>query len=205
MAEAPPAAPRRWRWLALLGLSVLLVGWLVAGNLHVLESTKDAIVPDVASAPAREYVIVLGNKVLDRTPSHELVARLEVGRALYAAGRVRKVFVSGMVRSDYEEPYTMALWLERHGVPREAIVIDAAGRRTAATMANAAALGIRSALIATQGYHLPRSLYLARGAGIDAVGVPAAPSGYYFLTTIRESLARAEIVVEVALRGVRGS
>ncbi len=95
MAEAPAAAPRRWRRLALLGLPVLLVGWLVAGNLHVIESTKDAIVPDVASAPVREYVIVLGNKVTDRTPSRELVARLEVGRALYAAGRVRKLFVWG--------------------------------------------------------------------------------------------------------------
>lgn len=98
----------------------------------------------------------------------------------------------------------MAVWLERHGVPKDAIVIDPVGRRTAATMANAAALGIRSALIATQGYHLPRSLYLARGAGIDAVGVPATPAGRYFMTTIRESLARAEIVIEVALRGVRG-
>ena len=205
MAEAPAAAPRRWRRLALLVLPVLLVGWLVAGNLHVIESTKGAIVPDVASAPVREYVIVLGNKVTDRTPSRELVARLEVGRALYAAGRVRKLFVSGMVRSDYEEPYTMAVWLEQHGVPKDAIVIDPAGRRTAATMANAAALGIRSALIATQGYHLPRSLYLARGAGIDAVGVPATTGSRHFMTTIRESLARAEIVVEVALRGVKGS
>ena len=204
MAETAAAAPRRWRRLALLALPVLLVGWLVAANLHVIASTKAAIVPDVASAPARDYVIVLGNKVIDRTPSRELASRLEVARALYAAGRVRKIFVSGLVRSDYEEPYTMAVWLERHGVPKDAIVIDPVGRRTAATMANAAALGIRSALIATQGYHLPRSLYLARGAGIDAVGVPATPAGRYFMTTIRESLARAEIVIEVALRGVRG-
>ncbi len=99
----------------------------------------------------------------------------------------------------------MAVWLQQHGVPKEAIVIDPAGRRTAATMANAAALGIRSALIATQAFHLPRSLYLARGAGIDAVGVPASSGGLHFMTTIRESLARAEIVVEVALRGVRGN
>ena len=66
----------------------------------------------------------------------------------------------------------MAAWLEARGVTR-ADVAGPGGHRTAATMADAAAVGARSALVVTQGYHLPRSLYLARRAGIDAVGVPA--------------------------------
>ena len=74
-------------------------------------------------------------------------------------------------------------------------------------MANAAARGIRSALVATQPYHLPRSLYLARHAGIDAIGVPARSTAggvtRRWHARLREMLARAEIVVEVALRGVR--
>jgi len=88
-------------------------------------------------------------------------------------------------------------------------VIDPHGYRTAATMADAAAMGVRSALIATQPYHLPRSVYLALHAGIDAIGVPARtgdgglPDRWH--ASLRELLARAEIVVEVALRGVRGS
>jgi vancomycin permeability regulator SanA len=187
---------------------LLLVVWIVGGNAHVLATTAAAIVDDVEAAPPREYVIVLGNRVKDRIPGAELAERLEVGRALYAAGKVRKIIVSGMVRRDYEEPYSMAAWLERKGVPRDAIVIDPHGYRTAATMANAAARGLRSALIATQAYHLPRSVYLARHAGIDAIGVPArSASGIVTLrwhVRLREMLARAEIVVEVALRGVRG-
>jgi SanA protein len=214
-AVAPPPGtrsttrPRRRRLLggALVAV-LLLVVWIVGGNAHVLATTASAIVEDVERAPAREYVIVLGNRVKDRIPSNELAERLEVGRALYAAGKVRKIIVSGMVRRDYEEPYSMAAWLERKGVPRDAIVIDPHGYRTAATMANAAAQGIRSALVATQPYHLPRSLYLARHAGIEAVGVPArSASGRVALrwhARFREVLARAEIVIEVALRGVRG-
>src|SRR4029079_2883720 len=105
-------------------------------------------------------------------------------------------------------PYSMAAWLEGKGVPRDAIVIDPHGYRTAATMANAAARGIRSALVATQAYHLPRSLYLARHAGIDAIGTPApsasGPATLRWHARLREMLARAEIVIEVALRGVRG-
>ena len=70
-----------------------------------------------------------------------------------------------------------------------------------------AALGKRSILVVTQGYHLPRSLYLARHAGIDAIGVPAPsrrPGAYdTFKVYVRETVARAETVVEVAVRGVR--
>jgi SanA protein len=203
------ARPRRRRLLAgALVALVLMVAWIVGGNAHVLATTASAIVDDVQRAPAREYVIVLGNRVKDRIPCAELAERLEVGRALYAAGRVRKIIVSGMVRRDYEEPYSMAAWLERKGVPKGAIVIDPHGYRTAATMANAAASGIRSALIATQAYHLPRSIYLAQHAGIDAVGVAAhSASGVVTVrwhARLREMLARAEIVLEVAFRGVRG-
>ena len=85
----------------------------MGGNAYVLATSAASIVDDVEAAPAREYVIVLGNRVKDRIPGQELAERLEVGRALYASGRVRKIIVSGMVRRDYEEPYSMAAWLER--------------------------------------------------------------------------------------------
>ena len=101
----------------------------------------------------------------------------------------------------------MAAWLEARGVPPADIVVDEGGHRTAATMADAAALGVRSALVVTQGYHLPRALYFARHAGIDAVGVPA-PAGPAGLVGLAQGVrprdtARAEALLEVALRGVR--
>jgi vancomycin permeability regulator SanA len=210
-ASAAPAGarPRRFNRVvvaALLAVALVAV-WVVAGNAHVLATTSAAIVDGVEAAPPREYVIVLGNRVKDRIPCDELAERLEVGRALYAAGRVRTIIVSGMVRRDYEEPYSMAAWLERKGVPRAAIVIDPHGYRTAATMASAAKMGVRAALIATQPYHLPRSVFLARHAGIDAIGVPArSTSGIVsqrWHARVREMLARAEIVLEVAVRGVK--
>jgi len=132
--------------------------------------------------------------------------RLETGLALYKAGRAGKIIVSGGVR-DNDEPRAMAAWLEAREVPRADIILDPGGHRTAATMADAAALGVRSAHVVSQGYHLPRALYLAGKAGIDASGVPAPKvdggsrdAGRVF---IREGLARAETLVEVALRGVR--
>jgi vancomycin permeability regulator SanA len=212
MPERRPA-PRSWlrrcrRPLA-IGAAVC-VALIAAGDVYVVATTRAALVASVEDAPVRPYVVVLGNRVFpDNIPSRELAARLETGRRLYAAGRARKIIVSGLSQPDYDEPRTMAIWLEAHGVPAADVVLDLGGYRTAASMADAAALGARSVLIATQAYHLPRALYLARHAGIDAVGVPSERSRRSILdlarTALRETLARAETVVEVALRGVRGA
>jgi len=209
MAEAAPRAP--WLRRALVGASVLGLGVVGAGNAWVFHATAADIAADVAEAPDRPVAIVLGNRVFsDGSLSRELVLRVGVALELYRAGKVRRLFLSGAWRAaeGYDEPAAMAGWLERRGVPRAAMILDRGGYRTAATMADAAAQGIREALVCTQRYHLPRSLYLARRAGIAAKGVPAATASgvpvfervHLFL---RESLARAETVGEVAVRGVR--
>lgn len=213
MSDERRGRRHRWRRFAvaagLIGLAGFL--WVAIANAYLLGSTRAAIVDDVAGAPSRPFVIVLGNRVFPGgVPCWELAERLATGRALYRAGRAGKVIVSGLVRGDgYDEPQAMAAWLVARGVPRADVVIDGGGYRTAATMADAAKLGVRGALIATQAYHLPRALYLARLAGVDAVGVPArSPDKSLFQslrTDVREGLARAEIIPEVALRGVRGS
>jgi vancomycin permeability regulator SanA len=209
---AEPASPRRSelpRWRKRLGLAIgLAIGLIAAGNGYLLGTTRAALVATVAEAPVRPFVIVLGNRVFpDGTPSRELAARLETGRQLYVAGRAGKIIVSGLAQPDYDEPHSMANWLYAHGVPGNDVILDLGGYRTAATMADAAAMGVRSTLVATQAYHLPRALYLARHAGIDAVGVPSVRTARSVMdairTALRETLARAEIVVEVAFRGVR--
>jgi SanA protein len=203
----PDARPRRWlkRGLIVSGMLVALVG---AGNLWVHLATSGKQVDSVEAAPSRPVVIVLGSLVFPSgRPSAELAERLETARALYRAGRASRIVVSGRAYPGYDEARAMADWLQAHGVPAADVEQDGGGHRTAATMANAAAQGIRAALIATQGYHLPRALYLAERAGIDAVGVPARAtrrSGWQALQNhLREALARAEIVVEVLVRGVR--
>ncbi len=200
----------RWSWAKRLLVAVLAASAAIAvANLYLLRTTRAQLVTAAEAAPNRPVVIVLGNVVLPSgRPGRELVQRLETGYALYHAGRASRILVSGLAREGYDEPQAMATWLVARGVPRADIVLDGGGHRTAASMADAAALGMRTALIATQGYHLPRALYLARGAGIDAVGVTAQPGGGSLLREIRahlrEYLARAETLVEVAFRGFRG-
>jgi SanA protein len=185
----------------------LVVALVAAANAYVVASTRARIVGSVEEAPARPVAVVLGNRVFpDGRASDGLAERLRVALALYRGGRVQRLFVSGAVHGpEYDEPGVMAAWLMRRGVPAGAITLDRTGHRTAATMAAAAAAGIREALVCTQSYHLPRALYLARRAGIDAVGVPAQHGGsdgteLRFRIFLRESLARFETVIETALR-----
>ena len=176
MRERPPR--RRWpRWLAVA--VVVVVGLVAAANLYLLRAAAALTAANVDSAPVRPYAIVLGNRVFE-----DGIPFAGAGRppgdwrlALHRAGRAEKLVVSGRVAGAYDEPHAMARWLEARGVVAGNIVVDMGGHRTAATMAGSAALGVRSALVVSQGYHLPRALYLARHAGIDAIGVPAVTRG----------------------------
>jgi len=204
---SPPAGRRRWRrWLA----AVLVAGaaYVAAANVYLVAAARPVIVVGTDVSPVRPYAIVLGSPLVrSGAPAPELAARLETALALYRAGRTAKVIVSGAAIRGYNEPRAMAAWLEARGVNAADILTDEGGHRTAATMKGSAAMGVRSALIVTQGYHLPRSLFFARHAGIDGLGV-AAPVRREdaldnALTHCREIAARAEVVLEVALLGVR--
>ncbi len=210
MSEVGAPRPGRARWVRhLLVFSVLGGALVAAANGYVLATTGGEIAPSAGLAPVRDYAMVLGNRVFPGgVPSRELAARLEMGLHLYRAGHAGKIIVSGLSRQDYDEPRAMAAWLEARGIPSSALVLDLGGYRTAASMADAMAIGAHELLIVSQDYHLPRALYLADRAGLRAVGV-AAPNTRKTRfertrTAIRELLARAEAVVEVALRGARG-
>jgi SanA protein len=192
--------------VAALGLAVALVA---AANFYLIAHSRDAVITDLGRTPPHLYAMVLGSHVnAGGVPTRELEARLETGRQLYHAGLARRIIVSGAARPGYDEPDAMAAWLERRGVAPADVVIDRGGYRTAASMADAKAAGVESLLVVSQGYHLPRSLYIASHAGLQALGVPAAEFSRTIpdriFNFVRETTARAEIIVEIALRGVRG-
>jgi SanA protein len=60
---------------------------------------------------------------------------------------------------------------------------------------------VHDAVVCTQAFHLPRALYLARHAGIDAVGYVSDRHEYAQAASdrTREAFARALAVVDVAL------
>lgn len=168
--------PRRV-WLGLLlalGITgVCLFPWL--WRWWVTERYTDSIYSIEDSPPAR-VAIVFGARVYGNGRlSAMLRDRVDTAIALYRAGKVDKLLVSGDNRFvDYNEPGAMMAYAIEQGVPAEAIQPDYGGRRTYDTCYRAAAVfQVEDAILVTQEFHLPRALLLCDNLGLDVVGVRA--------------------------------
>jgi vancomycin permeability regulator SanA len=150
-------------------LAVLLAPLLVATPLAWFAVSTDGRRTTADRAEARPVALVLGAGLRrDGRPSMLLARRLDIAADLYHRGTVDAVLVSG---AD-DEPGAMRTHLLAAGVPDAKIVSDAAGFRTWDSCVRAhEVFGVRSAIVVTQEFHLPRAVALCRAAGIDATGV----------------------------------
>ena len=133
-----------------------------------------------------------------------LAARVEQAARLWHAGKVEKILVSGDHGTwKYDEPDTMRKALVSDGVAPRDVFEDHAGFDTWTTMVRARSIfGVRDAVVVTQGFHMPRALYLAGAAGIDATGLTAdlQPWGYQGRkSAVREVLSRVKAIADVGL------
>ncbi len=172
-------------------------------NVHVASAEARTLRTQLG-APVSEVAIVPGSLVYaDHTPSDVLRDRLECARELWQAGKVERILVSGDHGSPYyDEVNAMHDWLVRAGVPDEVVFLDHAGFRTLDTMQRAARVfGVRAALVCSQAVYLPRAVFLARAAGMNAAGVVADRREYAraFASSLRERIAVAAAVAESAL------
>jgi SanA protein len=93
--------------------------------------------------------------------------------------------------------------LVQEGVPPRIIFEDHAGLDTWATMVRARGIfGIGNAVVVTQGFHMPRALYLADAAGIDATGLTADLHTWGYQgkkSEVREVLSRVKAIADTTL------
>ncbi len=126
-----------------------------------------------------DCAIVLGAGVRpDGSLSLALSDRVRTGAALYRAGLVERVIMTGGIDArGHDEAEVMARAAVALGVPPSALRLDSEGRNTRASARNCAALmereGLTSALLVSHDYHLLRCRFAFRVAGVRAVTVPA--------------------------------
>lgn len=191
-------------WAA-LGLAAGGPAALALANGWVLGQARPHLYDRVGAVPRRRTAIVPGARVRpDGSPTPVLVDRLEAARGLFAAGRVEGILVSGCSRTDgsHDEPAGMERWLVEHGVPAARVSVDRQGYRTLSTMLRALEMGVEDAVVCTQRFHLARAVFLARHAGIDAVGLAADRRGYRrrHKDAAREVVARYRAAADVLRR-----
>jgi SanA protein len=133
--------------------------------------------------------------------SQMLADRVQGAVNLWRAGKVQRILVSGDHHTwSYDEPDTMRRALQAAGVPGRDVFTDHAGFDTWDSMVRARKVfGVHSAIVVTQGFHMPRALYLASQAGLDAQGLTTDLHGYGRqgqLSSLREVLARVKAVYQ---------
>ncbi|MFH8937373.1 vancomycin high temperature exclusion protein [Streptomyces griseosporeus] len=127
----------------------------------------------VADVPRTGVAVVFGAGLWQGEPSPYLAHRLDAAAALYRAGRVEVVLVTGdNSREDYDEPDAMRAYLTRHGVPDRRIVSDYAGFDTWDSCVRAKKIfGVDRAVLISQGFHIRRAVALCEAAGVASYGV----------------------------------
>ena len=178
----PCPAVRRRRRTAALALAGILAGAGLAAaavdaaaQREIARVTAGHLFRSVAEVPAHPVALVFGAGIRGGRPSPILLDRIRMAVALYKARKVRKLLMTGDNGSPYyNEVAVMRRTAMRLGVPGRDVVKDHAGFRTYDSCYRAREVfGVRSAILVTQAFHLPRAVYLARRMGIDADGVSA--------------------------------
>jgi vancomycin permeability regulator SanA len=163
--------------------------------------TTDDRLRTVADVPRADVAVVFGAGLWDGEPSPYLAHRLDAAAALYRAGRVEVVLVTGdNSREDYDEPDAMRAYLTKRGVPGGRIVSDYAGFDTWDSCVRAKKIfGVDRAVLISQGFHIRRAVALCRAAGVESygVGVDATHDVTWYYGGTREVFAAGKAVLDV--------
>ncbi len=183
-----------WRGLVISLLFVALIFVLIKiqSESYIKASYKE--LPHVQAA------IVLGAGLLrSGNLSPIFKDRVDIALILYKEGKVDTILVTGDDGTPtHNEVNPAREYLLTRGVPTEAIFLDHAGFDTYSSMYRAEQIFlVDSAIIVTQSFHLPRSVFIARRLGITAYGIPADQHAYSFKNNIREVLADVKAVFNV--------
>ena len=193
----------RFLWRLVLAIGTLgLLGMLLPRLITTFYAMNRIYQKD--DAPSERLAIVFGAGLRrDGTPTPILRDRVETAASLYLSGKVEKLLMSGdNSLLSYNEPEAMRQYAISLGVPSDAIAMDYAGRRTYDTCYRAKAIfEVKSALLVTQKFHLPRALFLCNALGLEAYGVEANNRNYWrgsmLIWNFREQLATVGAFLDV--------
>ncbi len=158
------------RILIIIGLCLLL---LLSIPFYVKYKARHKVFANVENVKNKEFAIVLGAAIRNNNePGKFLRFRLDDAITLYRTGKIKKILISGDNGEDaHDEISVMNNYLVENGVPQDIIFGDYAGFDTYSTMERAdKVFDIKSAIIVSQGFHLPRAIYIGKEKGIDATG-----------------------------------
>jgi len=135
---------------------------------------------------------VYGNKRVSAVAYDRIVSAVDI----YKAGKADKILITGdHGKKYYDEVNTILHWLRKYRIPEKDIFTDYAGFSTYDSIVRAGEVfGVKSAVLVTQEFHLPRALYIASRRGMIVQGYPADRQRYVYIRryVFREYMARVK-------------
>ncbi len=199
---------KRW-WARISVLAVVGLVFVFSSEWWIGKRSEGRCFDDVNSVPEAPVALVLGTSahVAGGWSNYFFKYRIEAAAALFKAGKVKALIVSGDNGTQgYDEPTDMNMALIRLGIPTEKIVCDYAGFRTLDSVVRAKEIfGQQRVIFVSQRFHNARAIYLAQAFGIEAFGLNAkdVPVALSVKTFLREKLACVKAVLDVNVLGTR--
>ena len=176
-------------------------------NAVVLYETKGKVFDRVEEIVPVEYGLLLGSTPQARIGGNNyfFTYRIDAAEALYKAGKVEKILISGDENSlnGVNEPQCMKDSLVARGIPAEVFVLDGKGFSTIESVVRAKQVfGCRSITIISQQFHNERAIYLAEHLRLDysllqAYNAQSPRSKWAQITYCREYLARVKMFIDI--------
>lgn len=188
--------------LLLLVLPLIVMG---VCNFIIEESASGKTYSNIQELPKNKVGLVLGTArgLMEGGVNPYYSHRIEAAIALYKAGKVDFILVSGDNGTMYyNEPITIQKDLIKGGIPADRIFLDYAGFRTLDSMVRARAVfGLDSVTVISQEFHNERAIFLAGKKGLKAIGFNARDiSGQQGLKVhFREYFARVKVFIDLML------
>lgn len=183
-------------------IGVIFVASILLINSHINTIGNRYIVTKIENIKSSYTVLVPGAYVYSNgVLSDVLEDRVLSALRLYKLKKVKRFLLSGdHGKVTYDEVNNMRRFLLKRGVKDVDIFTDHAGFNTYSSIVRAKKVfKVKSLIIVTQKYHLPRALYIARSIGLDAYGYPADrreyPAMKYY--KLREVLAKVKAYINV--------
>jgi SanA protein len=192
-----------FKWMFAFFILIGLI--LVTCNYWIINSTKAQIFDDVSKIDARTVGLVLGTSKLNRygKPNMFFRYRIESAAALFKAGKIKHIIVSGdNSTSEYDESTDMHDALVEAGIPDSCITMDFAGFRTLDSVVRCLKVfGQKDIIIISQDFHNQRALFIANYYKMNALAFSTkdVPVRYSVRTAVREYFAKCKAVLDLYL------
>ena len=190
------------RFILLLFVLGVIIIWGI--SIYIQQVTASRIYDDIEMLPSSHTIIVLGASVhSDGKLSPILQDRVDTALYLYRKGKAKRFLLSGDNRADdYDEVNAMRNYLLARGVPEAHIFIDPAGLDTYDSMIRSQKIyEVPDAIVVTQKFHLPRTLFIAQNLDLNYIGFSANSRQYKTESSLvhREKLANLKAIFELLI------